>query len=234
MIYKYFTYSGLLLLVVNFTFFKVAGQEIGPTETKALMDITVTDFSGKPLANEVLSFVGTKVKKEVSCKTGKDGKTKLLLPEGDTYEVKYRDLIEEVNYSKVEIPSEIGAFTYQLTIKYEPEKVFTLKNVHFETGKATITVNSFPALNELVVAMKSSSTMVIEIAGHTDNVGSAETNQKLSEDRANSVRQYLISKGIAAPRVSAMGYGNSQPVADNSTEDGRQKNRRTEVRIIKE
>ncbi len=227
-------YSFFFLLIVFYPFQQLASQETGPTETKALMEITVTDFAGKPLENESLSFVGTKDKKEHACKTGKDGKTKLLLPEGDTYDVKYRDLIEEVNYSKVEIPAEIGAFTYQLTIKYEPEKVFTLKDVHFETGKATLTVNSYPALNDLVGAMKTKSSMEIEIAGHTDNVGSPEANQKLSEGRANSVKQYLVSKGISPARVIAKGYGDTQPVADNDTEEGRGQNRRTEVRIVKE
>ena len=212
----------------------LSGQEIGATETKALMEITVTDFDGKPRPNESLSFQGTKLKQTFSCKTGKDGKTKVLLPEGETYDVIYRDLIEEVNYSQIEIPSEPGAFTYQLTIKYEPEKVFTLKNVHFETGKATLTVNSYPALNDLVGALKSNLNMIIEIAGHTDNVGSSEINQKLSEARANSVKDYLISKGIAPARLTAKGYGDTQPVADNSSEQGRKQNRRTEVRIIKE
>ena len=76
--------------------------------------------------------------------------------------------------------------------------------------------------------------LVIEIAGHTDDVGAAEANQTLSEDRANTVRDYLLKKGIALERVTAKGYGDTQPVADNSTAGGKQKNRRTEVRIISE
>lgn len=224
----------LLLIFIILLSNKLYSQEIGPTETKALMEITVTDFTGKPRPNESLTFISIKTKKEYPCKTGKDGKTKLLLPEGDTYDVKYRDLIEEVDYSKIEIPTELGAFTYQLTIKFEPEKVFTLKDVYFETGKATLTVSSFPALNDLVGALKTNLSMVIEIAGHTDNIGSPETNKKLSEDRANSVKQYLISKGISASRLTAKGYGDTQPVADNDTDLGRKQNRRTEVRIIKE
>lgn len=230
MVYKIY----LIQLFVIISFTNGYSQEIGATETKALMEITVTDFSGKPRPNETLSFTGTKLKKVYSCKTGNDGKTKLLLPEGETYDIIYRDLIEEVNYSQIEIPAEPGAFTYQLVIKYEPEKVFTLKNVNFETGKATLTTNSYPALNDLAGALKSNTSMVIEIAGHTDNVGSQEVNQKLSEARANSVKQYLISKGISASRLSAKGYGDNQPIADNNSETGRQQNRRTEVRIIKE
>jgi OmpA-OmpF porin, OOP family len=207
-------------------------QKLVPTETKALMEISVTDFSKKPLPNETLVFIGDKTKKEITATTGNDGKTKILLPEGETYNVKYRDFTEQVNYSKVEIPSKLGAFTFQLNIKFEPEKVFTLKDVHFDTSKATITPSSFPSLNELVGVLKVKPTMTIEIAGHTDNVGTPEANQKLSQDRANSVKQYLISKGIAANRLTAKGYGDTQPVADNDSEEGRKQNRRTEVRII--
>ena len=82
--------------------------------------------------------------------------------------------------------------------------------------------------------MKLKKTIVIEISGHTDNVGTPENNLKLSQDRANSVRAYLIKKGIAEARVSAKGYGDTQPIALNDTDANKQKNRRTEVRVIKE
>jgi len=228
------TPSFFTLIVLFFFFQNIFAQELTPTETKALLEITVTDFKGKPLANESLSFVGAKTKKEIPAKTGANGKTKILLPEGDTYDVVYRDFTEQVNYSKVEIPAEPGVFTLQLTIKFEPEKVFTLKNVNFETGKANLTTSSFPALNELVELLKGKPTMLIEIAGHTDNVGTPEANQVLSDDRAKSVKQYLISKGIAATRLTSKGYGDTQPIADNANEEGRKQNRRTEVRITKE
>ena len=74
----------------------------------------------------------------------------------------------------------------------------------------------------------------IEIAGHTDNVGTAESNMTLSLNRAKSVRNYLISKGIDANRVSIQGYGDTQPIASNDSAEGRQKNRRTVVNITKE
>lgn len=76
--------------------------------------------------------------------------------------------------------------------------------------------------------------MIIEIAGHTDNTGDSAYNKKLSQARAESVRSYLIKKGVPASRMLAKGYGAEQPVADNDDETGRQLNRRTEVRIISE
>ena len=82
--------------------------------------------------------------------------------------------------------------------------------------------------------MKLKNTLVIEVAGHTDNIGSDESNKKLSKARADAVKQYLIGKGIAATRISTQGYGADRPVALNDSDSNRQLNRRTEVRIIKE
>jgi outer membrane protein OmpA-like peptidoglycan-associated protein len=76
--------------------------------------------------------------------------------------------------------------------------------------------------------------MVVEISGHTDNVGNPADNMILSQDRANTVRNYLIKKGVESNRVTAVGFGDTKPVADNITSQGRQMNRRTEVKIIKE
>jgi len=72
----------------------------------------------------------------------------------------------------------------------------------------------------------------IEISGHTDNVGSASYNQKLSESRAKAVVDYLLKKGVDASRLEYKGYGFEQPVASNKTEEGRQQNRRTEFKIL--
>ena len=80
--------------------------------------------------------------------------------------------------------------------------------------------------------MKRLSGTKIELAGHTDSDGSAESNLKLSQDRAAAVKAYLVSKGISASRIQTVGYGESRPVAQNSSEAGRAKNRRTEVRVI--
>ena len=109
-----------------------------------------------------------------------------------------------------------------------------LENVYFETGKSNLKPNSFKALDDLVEILKIKTTMAIEIQGHTDNVGKEEDNLKLSQERANEVRKYLITKGIAETRVSAKGYGQTMPVADNGTETGKAKNRRTSLKVIKE
>lgn len=107
-----------------------------------------------------------------------------------------------------------------------------LLNVYYDLGKATIQKTSDLALNKLYKLMKKKSNLSIELQGHTDSTGKADANLKLSKDRAENVRKILISKGIDANRIIANGFGDSKPVATNTTEEGRQKNRRTEFRIL--
>lgn len=106
-----------------------------------------------------------------------------------------------------------------------------LRNIFFDIGKATLRPESNAELDRLVKLMKDVPSLKIEISGHTDNTGSASLNQKLSQDRAQAVVNYLISKSIATSRMTAMGYGASKPVASNDTDAGRQENRRTEFEI---
>jgi outer membrane protein OmpA-like peptidoglycan-associated protein len=108
-----------------------------------------------------------------------------------------------------------------------------LNNIFFETGKATLDNKSQNELDRLVKILKDNPTMEIEISGHTDNVGAADLNKKLSNDRAMAVVNYLVSKGIEKSRLVGKGYGMDKPVADNATEDGKQMNRRVEFTITK-
>lgn len=149
--------------------------------------------------------------------------------------MKYKAFTSDADYTTLDVPNNKGELLeFEVTIQFEIPKTYTLDNVYFESGKSVINPKSFKELDELAEYMELKKTLVIEIAGHTDNVGSADSNLKLSQDRANSVRDYLVKKGIDAARVMAKGYGDMQPVASNDTDAGKQKNRRTEVRVIKE
>jgi len=108
---------------------------------------------------------------------------------------------------------------------------FELKNIFFDFGKATLRDESKLELDKLVDIMKRSE-IVIELGGHTDSIGSDDANQKLSQERVNSVKQYLVDNGIKDERIIAVGYGETQPLESNTTEEGRQKNRRVEVKIL--
>lgn len=107
---------------------------------------------------------------------------------------------------------------------------FELKNIFFDFGKATLKDESLLELDKLVDIMKRSR-IVIELGGHTDSVGSDEANLLLSQERVNSVRAYLVGKGVTQERISAVGYGETQPIADNKTDVGRAANRRVEAKI---
>lgn len=109
---------------------------------------------------------------------------------------------------------------------------FELKNIFFDLGKATLREDSKRELDKLYEIL-SNSDIVIELGGHTDSIGRDESNQILSQDRVNSVKTYLTDKGINPSRILAVGYGEKFPVATNSTEEGRQLNRRVEAKILK-
>lgn len=106
-----------------------------------------------------------------------------------------------------------------------------LRNIFFDTGKSTLRAESNAELDRLVKLMKDVPSLKIEISGHTDNTGSATLNETLSQSRAEAVVAYLTTKGIAANRMTAKGYGASKPIASNATDDGKQQNRRTEFEI---
>jgi len=108
-----------------------------------------------------------------------------------------------------------------------------LKNVFFDTGSANLRSESFTELEKLKQLLLDYPAMEIEISGHTDDVGSDQANQKLSEDRAHAVYDYLIGHEIQKSRLSYKGFGESQPIGSNESEEGRQENRRTEFVIIR-
>jgi outer membrane protein OmpA-like peptidoglycan-associated protein len=107
-----------------------------------------------------------------------------------------------------------------------------LNNIFFETGKSTLKPTSFPELERVIKFLNENSTLKIEIAGHTDNVGNAATNKNLSQARANAVANYIIKNGVAKDRIVAKGYGMEKPVASNKTAAGKSQNRRVEFTIL--
>ncbi|GAA4307734.1 hypothetical protein GCM10023149_01370 [Mucilaginibacter gynuensis] len=105
-----------------------------------------------------------------------------------------------------------------------------IKNLEFDLGKATIRPTSFPSLDK-VAQLLVDKNFSLKLAGHTDNTGSADLNLRLSKDRAESIKSYLVSKGANASRIEATGYGKTQPIATNKTAAGRQQNRRVEFTL---
>jgi OOP family OmpA-OmpF porin len=114
----------------------------------------------------------------------------------------------------------------------EVEAVIELGGVHFDFDKSTLKPEAIVVLNKAVALLQQHERVVVEVAGHTDSIGSDAYNQKLSERRAIAVKDYLTSKGIKASRLTAKGYGESMPVASNDTEEGRAENRRVEMIVL--
>jgi len=114
----------------------------------------------------------------------------------------------------------------------EVEAVISLDNVHFDFDKATLRPEGFVILDKAAALLQQHERVVVEVAGHTDSIGTEAYNQGLSERRATTVKDYLVSKGIKASRMTVKGYGEAQPVASNDTEEGRAMNRRVELIVL--
>jgi outer membrane protein OmpA-like peptidoglycan-associated protein len=202
----------------------------------APVDVTMTDFKNNVLNNEIVVFKSKANGKEYEGLTDDKGKFSVRLPSGDTYEIFILGFKDSTSYNILEIPALKGNAYYKnafvVDIQHLPAKSFVLEDCNFETGKANLEESSFAVLDELVAYLNRKDDERIEVGGHTDNVGTAAKNLVLSQDRANTVRAYLLTKGIDPSRVTAVGYGMSKPVAPNTTADGRAQNRRTEVTIL--
>lgn len=118
-------------------------------------------------------------------------------------------------------------------LSVETRRIFeeALRGINFESSRATIRSNSYGILNEVVGVMLRNPNYNLEIIGHTDSQGDANTNQKLSENRAQAVKMFLVNKGIEAFRMTALGFGESVPIADNNTAEGRATNRRVAFKV---
>ena len=141
--------------------------------------------------------------------------------------------IEAANH--LALTASVGDVGAEETFRLEPivkKRVIILHNLFFATNKTTILPESEPSLQDLYDLMAENPDIRIRITGHTDNVGSDRANQRLSEGRANSVRDNLIKRGIDAGRIEAEGKGESQPITTNDTEEGRAQNRRVEFVIL--
>lgn len=208
---------------------------IANAQQTAPIEVAVLNESNKPYAGDKIFFVGQTNKKTYSGITDSNGKFLIQLPAGDVYDIKIMSIGDELEYNTLEIPAlRPGEFfeKMELTIMYEAATTYNLSNLQFESGKSVIKPESYPLLTDLIEIMKLKGSMKIEIAGHTDSDGDADANQLLSKQRADAVKNHLISKGISAERIKTIGYGESRPIADNASPQGKAMNRRTEIRTL--
>lgn len=131
------------------------------------------------------------------------------------------------------IESRLITFIEDNTRQIDKTTWFSFDRLLFDTGKSTLKPQSSEQLNNMAEILKSFPNVHLKIGGYTDNVGNADNNMKLSDDRAKTVMAELVKRGIATERLDAEGYGDQHPVADNATDEGRAQNRRIDVRVTK-
>ncbi len=193
--------------------------------------------TNKPLAADIhYEYLPSGKEAGIARTNPADGSYKITLPAGSVYgfraEVKgYIPIEENLDVKKIDDYKEIQRDLKM--VPFEVGQTVRLNNIFFDFNKSVLHEESNAELNRLVQMLIQSKDISLEIAGHTDNVGSAATNKKLSESRANAVKAYLVSKGISASRLKVVGYGSTKPLSSNDTEDGRQQNRRVEFTILK-
>lgn len=193
--------------------------------------------TGKPLAASIrYSNLNTGKLAGIARSNPKDGSYKIVLPYDKVYDFLanksgFYSVSRNLNLKGIKKYKVIKRNLYLAPI-VAGQKI-RLNNLFFDTGKSDLKSTSFAELNRLVRSMKRYPAMTIEVGGHTDAQGNAQSNLKLSKARANSVLNYLSSKGIPSSRLQAKGYGQAKPLSNNNTIVGRARNRRVEFTILK-
>jgi outer membrane protein OmpA-like peptidoglycan-associated protein len=192
--------------------------------------------SGVPVLAKIdLKDIGTGEVISTTASSDIDGSYKIRLPSKKSYMIDLRATGFLSEMRRIDVPGNWSREVYNMNvdlIKVKVGKKVVLNNILFQSGKSILTSGSYLEVDRLLNIMKENTQIKIEISGHTDNVGSAPLNSKLSEARAKTVVDYLIQKGIDPSRMVFKGYGSLQPIADNSTPAGRAKNRRVEFKIL--
>lgn len=203
----------------------------------------VDSKTGKPLAAKIVyERLPDGADLGIAQSEPQTGNYEIHLPGGQLYGIRAEapDYISEsqtIDLRNLTADTRIHAdFTLRAiqVVPIEEKAIVRLNTIFFDFGKTVLKPESLPELERVVKLMNDKPAMTIEISGHTDNIGSDEYNQKLSERRANAVLKFIISKGIDASRVTAVGYGEKKPLVSNDEEkEGREINRRVEFKIMK-
>ncbi len=201
----------------------------------------VKDPNGKPISAKI-NIEDLSINKIVGTLTTnpEDGSFLIILPLGKNYgyyaeKDGYFPLSNNIDLRSFEKDTCItfNIILYPMAYLLENQKKVRLNNIFFDFDKFELKPESFPELDRVVKILKENSDVAIHIEGHTDSVGTDEYNLQLSRKRAESVRNYLLSKGIAPERIAIFGFGSSMPVASNKTEEGRALNRRVEIWFVR-
>ncbi|MBB3699286.1 OmpA family protein [Flammeovirga yaeyamensis] len=200
---------------------------------KVEMQFNVADAATEEgiMAKIVLINTDTDERIEVEAEMGEDGKYKIEVRDGASYEIEVRSPRGYSFFSSKLKASDKKEFDVALT-ELKPNSKLPLKDILFESNSSEIIESSFRELRRLVKLMKDNPNIVVELAAHTDDVGSDRYNMKLSEHRAKNVAMYVMDFGIPKNRLVPKGYGESQPTVLNDTEENKAMNRRVELMVL--
>jgi len=212
--------------------------DAGSNDSKLLLvkGEVIDNITKQPIEAEIVIMDNQKKEEVAKFKSNKEtGKFIVSLPAGKDYALtavskdylfysENFNLVDSVGFLKIALKMEMN----KLAINSKA----VLRNIFFDYGKSTLKTESTIEIDRLYELMKENPQMIIEISGHTDNISSKRFNMELSRKRANAVANYLIKKGVNRKRFVTKGYAFSKPIADNSTKEGRRRNRRVEFKIL--
>ncbi|MBK6353427.1 MAG: PD40 domain-containing protein [Saprospiraceae bacterium] len=224
----------------NLDLFEFVMPEALRPNPSSYLYITVVDRkTNAPVQAQLKVFKLGQNEKFYTGKTNQEGKSLISLPSNEIYAIDLYHpeyMIHSEQYNCIETRTAYRPLRLTISLDKIKDAIgsIVLKNIFFESGSAVLKSESDFELNQIFELLKNKNITKVLISGHTDNVGKKEDNLLLSQNRAKAVVQALIEKGIDPRRLVSEGKGESQPIADNNTEVGRQNNRRTEIKIIPE
>lgn len=228
--------AGMAKPVVETGQMMAKAEQINVSSVIILKGVVLDDETSLPL-EAVITVTDNATGKEVASfkSNSKTGKFLISFPSGKNYGIAIQAPAHLFHSENIDLTIQIENQEIRKDVRLKSLTVGTrlvLRNVFYDFDKSTLRKESICELNLLVRILKEYSSMRIELSSHTDNKGAEKYNLDLSQRRSQSVLEYLVSKGINANRLQAVGYGFSNPIASNDSEAGRQMNRRTEIKIL--
>lgn len=206
----------------------IGAQELKPNDSLTLLVLKLENPEKKPIEGQFLKIINSSKKVNYELTTDKTGSFEILLPAKEKYTIVLENFTGELGQLELQLPDlhAENDFTYYSTLTLQ---VSNELNISFKTNSYELVPSSYPYIDQLFEWLTKKQKLNVQIIGHTDNVGTAANNLTLSKNRAAAVSKYLVEKGIDSKRINSKGLGESKPIATNDTDQGRQRNRRTEV-----
>ena len=218
----------LLVFVTFFIGLSLFAQELKPDDSLTLVKLRVENPNKFPIEGQYLKIIDLETNRESEIVTDEKGASDFLIPAKKVYKIIIENFNGEVGELEMVLPDKTNlTFEYDLTLDISNEL-----DISYQTNSYKLDSSAYPYINQLLKWLNDNKNLSIEIRGHTDNVGSSSSNLLLSKNRAESVRKYLIGKGVNPSRIISKGFGETRPIEKNDSEIGRAKNRRTEI-IVK-